>query len=73
MTYIQVKNHDGGLEKKALRIYYFLSKKQKINPVWFPSHPPIYDGESRLFSGIQSRPKTSQAIPMGEGAKTNQD
>ena len=32
MTYIQLKKHDGGLEKKALR-------KQKRNLVWFPSHP----------------------------------
>ena len=49
------------------------SRKQKINPVWFPFYPPVYDVESRLFFDILMGPKTSRTIPMGEGTYANQD
>ena len=42
---------------------------KKINPIWFPSHPPICDVEGRLFSDIQTGAKTSRTIPMGRGPK----
>ena len=64
MMYIQLKNMMGK-GKKTLGIF---DKKQKINPVWFPSHPPFYDEEIRLFSGIQTGPKISRTISIGEGA-----
>ena len=33
----------------------------------------LYDVERRLFSGLKDRPKTSRAVPMGEGAYPNRD
>ena len=54
MVYIKLKKHDRELEKKR-------SEKTKNTPrlVSFPF--PLYDVESRLFSGNQSRPKTNRS------------
>ena len=65
---IQLKKTRWGRGEK-LREYF--SRKTKINPIWFPSHPPIYDVESQLFSGIQMEPKTKyKCIHMNIKYKT---
>ena len=51
MTYIQLKKHGGGLEKKA-------PKKTKNKPSLVSLPSPLYDVESRLFTGLQSRPQS---------------
>ena len=61
MKCIQFGKHMMGDWRKKTRV-----NNEKINLVCFPSHLPFYDVENRLFSGIQSRPKTSWAIPIGE-------
>ena len=42
MTNVQQVRDDEGLERKP-------QSKQNINPGWFPSQPPFYGIESRLF------------------------
>ena len=60
MIYIYTIEQKGMMGEKSPR-------EHKISPIWFPSHPHLYDMESRLFSGPKDRLKTSRAFPTGVG------
>ena len=42
--------------------------KRRINPICLPSHPPVYDVESWLFSGIRKDGKQAEVF-LGRGSK----
>ena len=41
--------------------------KEKF-PVWLPSHPPVYENEDRLFSGVRVHRKKAGPTLCGTGS-----
>ena len=62
-----------GMGEKPRNMYKLREKnmyklRKKKFPVWFPSHPPVYENGGRLFSGVRKDRKQAGPSLGGTGA-----